>query len=145
MQAVKLLVVRGQPQGKCLLFSCGEFVFGRGSECHIRPNSELVSRQHCLLRVTAESVSLQDLGSSNGTLVNGKRLIGERALSHGDLLQIGPLVFEVCLEEAVPAKLPPLPRQADTQTHCIDTAETQALLRKTSTPESPAQTPVAGS
>src|SRR5881396_2304717 len=101
---MKLLVVRGQPQGKSLLFPCGEFVFGRGSECHIRPNSEWVSRQHCLLRVSADSAFLRDLGSTNGTLVNGHRLIGERPLAHGDLLQIGPLVFAVCLENAAEAE-----------------------------------------
>jgi pSer/pThr/pTyr-binding forkhead associated (FHA) protein len=43
---------------------------------------------------------LRDLGSRNGTLVNGTRLVDERLLSQGDRVQIGPLVFEVLLEEA---------------------------------------------
>src|ERR1700730_11389234 len=98
---VKLLVVHGRPQGKSLLFPHGEFVFGRGNECHIRPNSDWVSRQHCLLRVTADRVSIRDMGSRHGTLVNGERLIGERPLVHGDMLQVGPLVFQVCLEVTV--------------------------------------------
>ncbi len=97
---VKLLVVHGRPQGKSLLFPCGEFMFGRGEECHVRPNSDWVSRQHCLLRVTGEGVHLRDLGSRNGTLVNGARLKGERRLENGDRLQVGPLVFELELEEA---------------------------------------------
>ena len=42
-------------------------------------------------------MQLCDLGSTNGTLINGKRLIGERDLAHGDKIQIGPLVFEVRL------------------------------------------------
>jgi pSer/pThr/pTyr-binding forkhead associated (FHA) protein len=92
---VNLIVVRGKPQGKSLAFPRGEFVFGRGAECHIRPNSSWVSRQHCLLRVTENAVELRDLGSTNGTLVNGKRLIGQRSLAHGDQIQIGPLVFQV--------------------------------------------------
>ncbi len=121
----KLLVVRGQPQGKCLLFPQGEFVIGRGTECHIRPNSSWVSRQHCLLRVTDKSIYLRDLGSTNGTLINGARLIGERPLSHGDKLQVGPLVFEVCLEdETRPAKAP---GQKETGLHYIETAQAQAL------------------
>jgi pSer/pThr/pTyr-binding forkhead associated (FHA) protein len=94
---VNLVVVHGKPPGKALEFPCGEFVFGRGSECHVRPNSSWVSRQHCLLRVTDHTVQLCDLASTNGTLVNGKRLIGERELTHGDKIQIGPLVFEVRL------------------------------------------------
>ena len=48
-------------------------------------------------RVTEKTVQLCDLGSTNGTLINGKRLIGERDLAHGDKIQIGPLVFEVRL------------------------------------------------
>ena len=92
---VNLVVVRGKPQGKLLAFPRGEFVFGRGTECHIRPNSSWVSRQHCLLRVTEDAVELRDLGSTNGTLINGKRLIGQRTLAHGDQIQIGPLVFQV--------------------------------------------------
>ena len=47
---VQLLVIQGRPRGKSLHFPPGEFLLGRGPECHIRPNSDLVSRQHCLLR-----------------------------------------------------------------------------------------------
>jgi len=72
---VKLFVVHGRPQGKSFLFPPGEFLFGRGSECHIQPNSDWVSRQHCLLRVGPEGVSVRDLGSRNGTLVNGQRVV----------------------------------------------------------------------
>jgi predicted component of type VI protein secretion system len=122
---VKLLVVHGRPQGKCLLFPRGEFVFGRGAECHIRPNSDWVSRQHCLLRVTGEALYIRDLGSRNGTLVNGARVVGERRLLHGDQIQVGPLVFAVQLEEAEPsaAQTAPPPNSQDTGTHPHDTGE----------------------
>jgi pSer/pThr/pTyr-binding forkhead associated (FHA) protein len=92
---LKLLVVQGRPRGKCLHFPPGEYVFGRGLECHIRPNSPWVSRQHCLLRNTAEGAFIRDLGSSNGTLLNGKSISAETILHPGDRLQIGPLVLEV--------------------------------------------------
>jgi pSer/pThr/pTyr-binding forkhead associated (FHA) protein len=99
---VKMRVVQGRPAGKVLVFPHGNYYFGRGAECHVRPNSEWVSRQHCLLRVTGEGVYLRDLGSRNGTLVNGSLLDGERPLGSGDKVQIGPLVFEVQLEQAPP-------------------------------------------
>jgi pSer/pThr/pTyr-binding forkhead associated (FHA) protein len=98
IMTVKMLVVQGRPSGKSLLFPTGEYYFGRGPECHVRPESEWVSRQHCLLRVTADGVFVRDLGSRNGTLVNGALVEGERQLQHGDQVQIGPLVFEVQLE-----------------------------------------------
>jgi pSer/pThr/pTyr-binding forkhead associated (FHA) protein len=95
---IKMLIVQGRPQGKYLRFPPGEFIFGRGPECHVRPNSPWVSRQHCLLRVDKETVHVRDLGSSNGTLVNGKRLVGERRLQPGDKLQVGPLVLQLVVD-----------------------------------------------
>jgi pSer/pThr/pTyr-binding forkhead associated (FHA) protein len=98
----RLKVVRGKPQGHCLAFPVGEFMFGRGPECDVRPNSDLVSRQHCLLHITNDAVLIRDLGSRNGTLVNGALVLGERDLTNGDTLQIGPLVLEVLLEVGDP-------------------------------------------
>ena len=95
---LRMKVVKGKPHGHCLQFPNGEFMFGRGPECDVRPNSDLVSRQHCLLQVSEEAALVRDLGSRNGTLVNGELLHGERQLIHGDTLQIGPLVLEVLLE-----------------------------------------------
>jgi len=100
---VQLKVLQGKPRGHCLRFGPGEFVFGRGPECHIRPNSELVSRQHCLLKVTPSGLlSIRDLGSANGTLVNGSRLVGERLLLDGDRLQVGPVVLQVLMPSTPP-------------------------------------------
>ena len=95
---LRLKVVRGKPRGHCLSFPNGEYMFGRGPECDVRPNSDLVSRQHCLLHVTADTASIRDLGSVNGTLVNGQLVTAARPLVHGDTLQIGPLVLEVVLD-----------------------------------------------
>jgi pSer/pThr/pTyr-binding forkhead associated (FHA) protein len=93
--SVTMKVVQGKPHGSTLDFPEGDFVFGRGPECHVRPNSELVSRQHCLLRVRGQTVLVRDLGSTNGTLVNGVRLIDECTLHAGDTVQLGTLVLEV--------------------------------------------------
>jgi predicted component of type VI protein secretion system len=98
--------VQVRPYGKTLLFPSGEYYFGRGPECQVRPESEWVSRQHCLLRVTADAVFVRDLGSRNGTLVNGTLVDSERQLQHGDQVQIGPLVFELQLEPKVPSGAP---------------------------------------
>jgi predicted component of type VI protein secretion system len=100
---VKFLVIQGRPLRKSLVFPHGSYVFGRGAECHIRPNSEWVSRQHCQLLVAEDSAAIRDLGSRNGTLINGERVMGERELTNGDQLQIGPLVFEVRLEPTPPS------------------------------------------
>jgi pSer/pThr/pTyr-binding forkhead associated (FHA) protein len=144
---VKLLVVQGRPQGKALQFARGEFVFGRGVECHVRPNSEWVSRQHCLLRVTEEGVHLRDLNSCNGTLINGTRLRGECRLAHGDKLQVGPLVFQILLDEPAPVTAPrpsSPPRPPDAQETDIisyDTEELEAFRAEVVENAPPVQSP----
>lgn len=95
MMKLQLQVLLGKQAGKQLNFSAGEFVFGRGPECHVRPNSELVSRQHCLVAVRDDVITIRDLGSINGTLVNGCRVRDELALHDGDHIQMGPLAFLV--------------------------------------------------
>jgi pSer/pThr/pTyr-binding forkhead associated (FHA) protein len=107
---VKMLVVQGRPAGKTLVFPDGVYYIGRGAECHVRPNSEWVSRQHCMVRVAGGAVYLRDLGSRNGTLVNGVLLTKEQLLSHGDAVQVGPLVFEVRLEDSN-GRTPPSPKR----------------------------------
>lgn len=65
-----------------------EFLIGRGSDCNIVLPERQVSRHH--VRVTHENDSyiLHDLGSKNGTHLNGQRLTGSIKLNDGDQLQI---------------------------------------------------------
>jgi pSer/pThr/pTyr-binding forkhead associated (FHA) protein len=86
--------VQGKPEGSELEFPEGEFVVGRGPECHVRLNSELVSRQHCLLMIHEGVMRVRDLGSTNGTLVNADRVVDEREVSFGERLRLGQVVFE---------------------------------------------------
>lgn len=96
---VRLLIIQGRPAGKEVLLGVGEHYFGRGPECQVRFNSDWVSRQHCVLSVSPEAIVLRDLGSRNGTLVNGALVAVERTLQPGDQLQVGPITFELRLEE----------------------------------------------
>ncbi|MBY0230610.1 MAG: FHA domain-containing protein [Gemmataceae bacterium] len=95
---VKLLVVQGKPAGKQLLFGQGEYYLGRGPECQVRFNSDWVSRQHCVLTVGAGGATVRDLGSRNGTLVNGKLIREAAALADRDRVQVGPVTFEVRID-----------------------------------------------
>lgn len=125
---VKFLVVQGKARGQHLRFPDGEFIFGRGPECHVRPDSDWVSRQHCLLRIKGEVISLRDLGSTNGTLINGVRVVGEQELQAGDQIQVGPLVFKVLLKKDLgrPTSLRSCQARRDTKINASrDTAEEQ--------------------
>ena len=67
----------------------GEFTIGRSRGCGVVRRDPSVRRGHALLCVSRGKVTLQDLRSSNGTYVNGKRLDGEVALAAGDRLVLG--------------------------------------------------------
>lgn len=76
----------------------GRNLLGRSKECDIRIPCDDISRKHCEVVVTHSGIRLDDLGSVNGTFVNGSHVLSSR-LASGDVIQIGParcrLVFRV--------------------------------------------------
>jgi predicted component of type VI protein secretion system len=99
MLHVQLKVVGGKHQGKVIPLATGKFLIGREQDCQLRANSELVSRHHCVFTIDDFTVRLRDLGSTNGTFVNGERLQGSTELSAGDRVQAGSLNFEILLRQ----------------------------------------------
>lgn len=95
---VKLKVMHGPSAGKEIKIQKTPFVIGRSDECHLRPKSDAISRRHCEIHFVDTQVVIHDLGSKNGTLVNGDRVEGKRTLKMGDHLKVGPLEFEVVIE-----------------------------------------------
>jgi pSer/pThr/pTyr-binding forkhead associated (FHA) protein len=61
---------------------------GRSTGAEFIVEAALVSRLHCQLTATADSLQVKDLGSTNGTFVNGKR-VSAAELKEGDKLSIG--------------------------------------------------------
>jgi predicted component of type VI protein secretion system len=61
----------------------------------------MVSRHHCEIRVEDGKLIAKDLGSRNGTIVNGKVIEGPCQLKMGDHLKIGPLDFEVIIDHSL--------------------------------------------
>jgi pSer/pThr/pTyr-binding forkhead associated (FHA) protein len=111
MLKVLLIVVQGKPEGKTIPITGPVFRVGRGLDCHLRPNSEEVSRNHTEITLTETEAIVRDLGSRNGTRVNGRLLTGSHTLKSGELLQVGPLTFAVAIqgapiEVAMPADRP---------------------------------------
>ena len=83
-------------------------ILGRREDCHLRIPVGDVSRRHCSILYTDDGgLRLQDLGSSNGTYVNGRR-VQESPLLAGDFIQIGSLKFLVQIngEPAEPGVIP---------------------------------------
>ena len=91
-----------------------EFTVGRDSRNHLVLGDRQVSKFHCKIIARGGQFIVQDLGSSNGTLINGIRMGGEVVVSTGDRLRLGPyeLIFATHGDGAAPAAdlRPPTPR-----------------------------------
>jgi len=79
----------------------GEVVIGRAPESSLVLDDDSVSRQHARLAI-AGAVAVSDLGSQNGTAVNGARLAGPRALAPGDIVEIGVYKLVFSVEQGAP-------------------------------------------
>lgn len=94
-----ILFLTGPLVGKLLMLENGESVIGRGKECTILVNDNRVSRQHVSIAVKGDKAVLRDMGSTNGTFVNGRR-VEEKTLKSGDKIQISSAtIFKYALQD----------------------------------------------
>ncbi len=70
-----------------------ETVLGRHPECQLQINSNMVSRKHARVVKDAGRYLLEDLGSGNGTFLNGKKLEGPAEIKHDDRIKLGPILL----------------------------------------------------
>lgn len=82
------VVVRGPNAGARFLLDRDRISVGRHPDCEIFLHDVTVSRRHTEIRRDGRMFFIRDLGSLNGTYVNGER-VDERALEGGDEVQIG--------------------------------------------------------
>lgn len=88
------LVVRQGPQsGQTFALSSGIQTLGRAPDNQLHLSDATLSKQHARLTVQPNGLFIQDLNSSNGTFVNGQRLINAAQLNSGDMVQVGTTVI----------------------------------------------------
>jgi pSer/pThr/pTyr-binding forkhead associated (FHA) protein len=83
-------------------------VVGRSKQANVRLTHPLISRKHCEFSEAEGRVVVRDLGSLNGTLVNGERIANPTVVQPGDKVTIGSIVFRV---DYTPAGDKPLPAE----------------------------------
>jgi pSer/pThr/pTyr-binding forkhead associated (FHA) protein len=76
-------------QDRSVLLGDGEVVIGRSSYCSLVLDHDSLSRIHASLRIVGDGVELSDLGSSNGTLVNGQAINGPTRVTPADEIRLG--------------------------------------------------------
>lgn len=92
-----------------------ETVIGRHPECTFQINSNMVSRKHAKVVRTGDQFFVEDLGSGNGTFVNGKKIDGPTVLGHDDRIKLGPILLRFETPETAHAPKPaprPAPQSA---------------------------------
>jgi pSer/pThr/pTyr-binding forkhead associated (FHA) protein len=102
----------GPKTGKaCLMLSTGEaagtvfpltqplVIIGRAADAQVRINEHAISSEHALLEMDGATFTLRDLGSTNGTYVNGQRIAVAVVLASGDTIRMGSTTFTFVTRE----------------------------------------------
>ena len=98
---VILKVLKGAKQGTKVAIKKETFLIGRSQKCNLCVASSSVSRRHCKFSRQESKVLLKDLGSRNGTYVNGEKITEEIELSTGDEISVGSLSFMITLSPGI--------------------------------------------
>ena len=94
---VKLVMFKQDGQRREFSLKTEATTIGRNTDCDFQIPLGVISRRHCQISLDQGHIIIRDLGSSNGTFVNGKR-VQESALGPGDTLMIGPVIFTVVVD-----------------------------------------------
>ena len=90
-----LQIQSGKHRGKRLKLTEAPIVIGRHESANLRIASSEISREHCRIHVAGGEVFVEDLGSANGTFVNGTPTVGATLLPPGGSLHVGPMAFQL--------------------------------------------------
>jgi pSer/pThr/pTyr-binding forkhead associated (FHA) protein len=88
-----LLTLKGPDTGRQYSLEQDSMVLGRQTDSAICLESQAVSRHHARIVRVDSNFFIEDLGSSNGTYINGSRIRERTPLTEKDTLQIGPYLF----------------------------------------------------
>ena len=99
----RILLVRFRTDEEAMVVPFGRTVAGRALDAGLGLRSRAASRQHAAIMVSASQVIVEDLGSENGTTINGTPIDGPCPLEDGDMVAFADLVFRVEITRATPA------------------------------------------
>lgn len=130
---VKLKIMKGPNVGKEIKIPGPKCLIGRGEGCHMRAQSDAVSRRHCVIVISENECVVRDLNSRNGTLVNEQRITEETVLLQGDILRVGPLEFEIQIEQKPgKAKRPAVSDLKDVLTRTAESGQGSSVISEMS-------------
>ncbi len=102
----------------------GTHILGRGRDCSLRIDDPRLSRHHARLHHAGTEVYIEDLGSTNGVLINGERISGKHQIKNGQTVICGPCIFTVLLDSTQQASKSEMLPQTDRH---IDPSDTESM------------------
>lgn len=106
----------------------GVTIVGRGDGCQLVLDDPLISRRHACFVVDDREITIKDLGSTNGVLVNGSRVDEVQVIVPGDQITLGHHNAELCWVPFSACERGPRPRQMNSGRPAIDTVVDQRPL-----------------
>ena len=94
-------------QATTIELSSDETLLGRDPKCTLEIKSGMVSRRHARVFKNADEFLVEDMGSGNGTFVNGSKIEGPKPIKHGDRIKLGPVLLR--FENNLGADVRPVP------------------------------------
>jgi len=104
---VNLILFKKNGTQKTFALPSNVTVIGRRHDCDLHIPLMPVSRRHCQLTLNNETLTIRDLGSRNGTYLNGKRVDEAAVIQPGDYIKIGPLTFALQINGQPKEIIPP--------------------------------------
>ncbi len=117
------VIVEGPHHGTRFPLSAGENLLGRAQDCAIFLEDQSVSRQHAIITSREDGWHIKDLGSKNGTYVNGRQIPDVVTLGHGDILQLGIYSLRLVTHQIpVDEEMAPVPAEIALESGAIESA-----------------------
>ncbi len=123
---VNLVMFKGNGGQRTIPLPSSVTIIGRRRSCDLQIPLTSISKKHCQLNITDNVLRIRDLGSRNGTRLNGKR-ITEAVVQAGDYINIGPVSFALQIDgNPETIKPPPIPEKTKAKKEGLkDTADEQ--------------------
>src|SRR4051812_40113126 len=97
---LRLTIMSGHHRGHAIEFAAPRtFVLGRSASSDVQLYDVKLSRRHCAFKIDHEGVQFKDLGSVNGTFLNGSK-VTQGFLNHGDVIRLGDIDMQIAVDAA---------------------------------------------